>query len=106
MNKVCLECDKTFKVTPSVAKQRVFCSKPCMLKAFKDNSYFEGYRQKRRQIYDKVLRPILSQPELIERRNARIKKAHNLLSVKAKDVATLERADVREKQKSFKQTLH
>jgi hypothetical protein len=56
MKKVCLECGKTFEAPPSIAKRRVFCSKPCMWKAFKDNPYFEGYRQKRRQIYDRVLR--------------------------------------------------
>jgi very-short-patch-repair endonuclease len=97
MNKVCLECGKTFEALPSIAERRIFCSKPCMWKAFKDNRYFEGYRQKRREIYDRKLRSILGQPELIKRRNASIKRAHNIPSVKAKDVATLKRVDVQEK---------
>ena len=97
MNRVCLECGKTFEAPPSIAERRIFCSRPCMWKAFKDNPYFEGYRQKRREIYDRKLRSKLSQPELVKRRNASIKRAHNFPSVKAKDIATLKRLDVQEK---------
>jgi very-short-patch-repair endonuclease len=70
-----------------------------MLKAFKTNPYFTNYRAQRKEIYYRKILPKLLQPEVLQRRNEQIRKTHNNPSVKARDVATLNRPDVRAKRR-------
>jgi very-short-patch-repair endonuclease len=99
MNKDCLECGKTFQVFPSTYNKRIFCSKACMLKAFKTNPYFADYRVKRKEIFYRKILPKLLQPEVEEKRIEHMRKAHNDPSVKARDIGNLNRSDVRGKQR-------